>query len=135
MPISLYVARAADGTGPMNVWQSMLAAPLGTADGVKNALAALWPGLRWESTGSGWSARGEDAAEKRHVEVSVTNDAAGQCHFVVFRATPPSLIRQAMAALDLNYVCDPEAACLVDPHAYDDAAPYYVKKPWPTGPA
>jgi hypothetical protein len=131
MPISLYVARIADGAAPMNRWESMLAEPLGTADSVKAAVAALWPGLQWDAAADRWSARGEDRAARRHIEVSIANDVAGQCHFIVFRATPPSVIRQTMAALDLNYVCDPEAGCLVDPHGYDDEARYYAKKPWP----
>jgi hypothetical protein len=134
MPIALYLARTAEGAGPMNRWEKMLAEPLGTADSVKTALATLWPGLRWEPAGGRWSARGEDAIGQRHIEVSVSDDGAGQCHFIVFRATPPSLIREAMAALDLNYVCDPEAACLVDIDGYDDEARYYAKKPWPPKP-
>jgi hypothetical protein len=36
-----------------------------------------------------------------------------------------------MEVLALNYVCDPEAGCLVDPFAYGDADRYYAKKPWP----
>jgi hypothetical protein len=135
MPSTLWVARAPEDAGPINRWEKMLAAPLGTADGVKASLDALWHGLRWDAGTDHWSARGEAQDGTRHIEVSLSNDFDGQCHFIMFRATPPSLIREAMAALELNYVCDPEAACLVDPHAYDDEARYYAKKPWPSGSA
>jgi len=109
----------------------MLASPLGTAESVKAGFERLWPGLRW-TFGSGiWSASGEDPAGKRHIEASISNAPEGPCYFIVLRATPPSVIRQTMEALDLNYVCDPEAGCLVDPFAYGDSDRYYAKKPWP----
>ena len=106
----------------------MLASPLGTAESVKASVEALWPGLRWVSRSGSWFARGEDAAGRRHIEVFLSNDFEGRCHFLIFRATPPSVIRATMEALDLNYVCDPEAGCLVDPFAYGDDDRYYAKK-------
>ena len=36
-----------------------------------------------------------------------------------------------MEVFALNYVCDPEAGCLVDPYAYGDDDRYYARKPWP----
>ena len=130
MPTALYLCRAPDGSGPLNQWEKMLASPLGTPDNVKAGFEQLWPGLRWTCSSSGsWSARGEDLIEKRHIEVSISSDLEGLCYFIVLRATPPSAIRQTMEALALNYVCDPEAGCLVDPFAYGDSDRYYAKKP------
>jgi hypothetical protein len=109
----------------------MLASPLGSAESVKASFEHVWPGLRWTCSSDIWSASGEDLVGKRHIEVSISNTLEGLCHFIVLRATPPSVIRQTMEALALNYVCDPEAGCLVDPYAYGDSDRYYARKPWP----
>lgn len=128
MPVSLYLYRAPEGSGPLNKWEEMLASPLGTAESVKARFDEIWPGLRWSLISDTWSARGEDPSGKRHIEVSLSNDFEDLCHFVVLRATPPSVIRETMERLDLNHVCDPEAGCLVDPHAYGDGDRYYARK-------
>jgi hypothetical protein len=109
----------------------MLASPLGTAKSVKASFEQAWPGLHWTFNSDTWSARGEDLVGKRHIEVSISNTLADLCYFIVLRATPPSVIRKTMEVLALNYVCDPEAGCLVDPYAYGDDDRYYAKKPWP----
>ena len=130
MPTSLYLYRAPADSGPLNRWEKMLASPLGAAASVKVSFEKLWPSLRWNFSAGSWSGHGEDLVEKRHIEVSISNDWEGLCYFVVLRATPPSVIRKTMVALALNYVCDPEAGCLVDPFAYGDGDRYYAKKPW-----
>jgi hypothetical protein len=109
----------------------MLASPLGTAESVKASFEQVWPGLRWTFRSDVWSARGEDLVGTRHIEVSISNNLEGLCYFIVLHATPPSVIRQTIEALALNYVCDPEAGCLVDPYAYGDGDRYYARKPWP----
>jgi hypothetical protein len=112
----------------MNKWEKMLASPLGTAESVKANFEQLWPGLRWDFSSGIWSARGEDLVGKRHIEVSISNMLEGSCYFIVLSATPPSVIRQTMEAFDLNYACDPEAGCVVDPYAYEDSDRYYARK-------
>lgn len=108
--------------------------PLGTADEVKPRLAELFPFVRWTRTsdGTGWRGHGTDPATDRYVDVSLLEETPGAIHFVSLNKAAPSTMRLVMEALGLNHACAIDACELVDPYAYEDGDPQYVKPREPT---
>lgn len=129
MSFHFYLYRAEEGLPPINRWTELRAEPLGSLEQLEAGLTALFPQLQWELVGDAMHgfAAGDDVASP-YLDVILSEDAPGQCHFVVLNKAPPSVMRKIMEHMGLNYVCAPEAGDLVDPYAYGDDDRYYAKR-------
>ena len=129
MSFHFHLYRARDGLGPMTEWEEMHAEPLGAVETVKSRLSAIFPQLEWRKRGEYWTALSStrDAVASPYLDVMLTEEAPGQCHFVVLNKAPPSVMRKIMEAMNLNYVCSLEANSLVDPYGYEDSDQYFAK--------
>lgn len=111
----------------MNSWTELRAEPLGSLRELKAELSRLFPQLTWELASDAWLGFGSGyPAEGPYVDVILSENTPGQCHFVVLNKAPPSVMRRIMEGLRLNYVCAPEAGDLVDPYAYGDDDTHYA---------
>jgi hypothetical protein len=129
MSFHFYLYRAEEGLTPINQWAGLRAEPLGTAEQLKNELTELFPQLKWELGANVWLGFGSGyPAEGPYLDIILSEETPGQCHFVVLNKAPPSVMRKIMEGMKLNYVCAPEAGDLVDPYAYDDDDLYYAKR-------
>jgi hypothetical protein len=121
MSFHFYLYRADEGLPPLNQWSELHAEPLGSLEQVSAGLGALFPQIRWEPLGDAWHGFGTgDNAEYPYLDVLLSEDAPGQCHFVVLNKAPPSVMRKIVGHMHLNYVCAPESGTLLDPWAYED---------------
>jgi len=130
MSFNFYLYRAAAGLGPLNTWDRMQAEPLGSALQVRERIAALYPQITWTLRGQTWSGLGPRGAGAPYLDLMLREEEPGVCHMVVLNKAAPSVMRRLLEALDLNYVCAPEAGDLVDVYAYTDEDPCYAKKAW-----
>ena len=112
----------------MNQWEEMHASPLGTMEEVKKQVSDLYPEIAWERSGKYWSGLGPNRPTDPYLDVLLSEEGPGKCFFVVLNKAPPSIMRNIMEAMKLNYVCAPESHDLVDPYAYNDTDRYYAKK-------
>jgi len=130
MSFNFYLYRAAAGLGPLNTWDRMQAEPLGSAEQLRERIAALYPQIRWTLREQTWSGLGPNGAGEPYLDLMLREDEPGVCRMVVLNKAPPSVMRRLLEALDLNYVCAPEAGDLVDVYAYTDEDRYYAKQAW-----
>jgi hypothetical protein len=129
MSFHFYLYRAPEGLPAMNRWNELHAQPLGPVEEVKAALTALFAQLRWENVGDAWLGSGACApGEGPYLDIILSEESPGQCHFVVLNKAAPSVMRKVMEGLRLNHACAPEAGDLVDPYAYGDDDKYYAKR-------
>lgn len=129
MSFHFHLYRAKQGLGPMTEWEEMHAVPLGPVEAVKSRLSAIFPQLEWQQVREHWTALSparHDVASP-YLDVMLTEETPGQCHFVVLNKAPPSAMRRIMEAMHLNYVCSLEANSLVDPYGYEDDDQYFAK--------
>lgn len=129
MSFHFYLYRADEGLPAMNLWNGLRAEPLGSPEQLKAELTGLFPQIRWELQGDAWLGSGSGhPAGGPYLDVILSEDTPGQCHFVVLNKAPPSVMRRIMERMDLNYACAPEAGDLVDPYAYGDDDRFYAKR-------
>jgi hypothetical protein len=129
MSFHFYLYRAGEGLPPINSWAELLAEPLGSLEQIRNELSELFPQIQWELGSHAWHGFGAGyPAQGPYLDILLSEDAPGQCHFVVLNKAPPSVMRKIMEHMRLNYVCALEAGDLVDPYAYGDDDPYYAKR-------
>ncbi len=105
----------------------MEAEPLGTAEDMRAQLAALYPQIRWKLRERTWSGLGDGRPGEPYLDVMLQEESPGVCRLVVLNKAPPSVMRRILEAMNLNYVCAPEAGDLVDVYAYTDEDRYYAK--------
>lgn len=127
MSFNFYLYRAAEGLPPMNEWEAMHAAPLGKMEEVVRKLDAVLGGLHWSVVEDAWNGLGTEQ-DRCYLDIWLHPDEDGVLRFIVMNKAPPSAMRKVCSAFDLNYVAAPEAADLVDVHAYDDGDVYYARK-------
>jgi len=128
MSFHFYLYRAPAGLPPINRWSEMQAQPLGTVEHVIEQLSVLYPDLTWTRSGTHWFGSGPNRPKDPYIDISLTEDEANQCFFVVLNKAAPSVMRRIMEAMRLNYACAPESGDLVDPYAYDDTDRYFAKR-------
>lgn len=129
MSFHFYLYRAKDGLAAMNRWTDLHAEPLGSMEELKSELNGLFPQIKWEFVSNAWLGFGSGhPAEGPYLDIILSEDTPGRCHFVVLNKAPPSVMRKIMESMRLNYVCAPEAGDLVDPYAYGDDDKYYAKR-------
>ena len=129
MSFHFYLYRAEEGLPAMNRWTELRAEPLGSSEQLKIELTTLFPQIKWELQGNAWLGFGSGyPAEGPYLDIILSEETPGQCHFVTLNKAPPSVMRRIMESLRLNYVCAPEAGDLVDPYAYGDDDKYYAKR-------
>lgn len=129
-----YLYRARAGLGPFNTWTEMHAEPLGTLEEVRARLAALYPQVRWtpdDKSCGGLGPNRPGQLDAPYLDLRLREDEAGVCRMVMLNKAAPSVMRRILEAMNLNYVCAPEAGELVDVYAYTDEDRYYAKKAWP----
>lgn len=130
MSFLFHLYRAPVGLPPINHWDSMMALPLGSLDQVKTSVATLFPEVRWKFHNRYWFGLGPNDLSGPYLDIMLTEDEPGTCHFVVLNKAAPSTMRKIMESMSLNYVCAMEAGDLVDPYAYRDEDACYAKREW-----
>jgi len=133
MSFHFYLYRAKEGLPAINSWTELRAEALGSTEQIKTELTELFPQIEWEIRSNAWLGFGSGyPAKGPYLDIILSEETPGQCHFVVLNKAPPSVMRKIMERMGLNYVCAPESGDLVDPYAYGDGDKYYVKR-IPTG--
>ena len=129
MGFDFYLYRAEKGLPAMNRWGEMHAEPLGSVEQIKAHLTKLFPQLKWALWSDAWIGSGSGYPEKGpYLEITLSEDTDGQCHFVVLDKAAPSVMRKVMESMNLNYACAPESGDLVDPYAYGDDDTFYARQ-------
>lgn len=108
----------------------MHAFPLGTAEQVKEQLSTLYPEIRWKYADGSWFGSGPNRVTDPYLDLLLREESTQKCFFVILNKVPPSVMRNIMETMHLNYVCTPESGDLVDPYAYDDTDSCFAKRAW-----
>ena len=122
MPFRLSLYRAADGLGPMHMWEREHRQSLGVRSDVKAALDQVLEGLRWKETDRMLFASGPFGGEDHGFEIWLFGAPAEELLEISVYSLPPA-IRAVMSGLDLNGCYAPESGELYYPFQAGDHWP------------